>query len=145
MSCDIFVQDFPPDADSVEEIPADFHPASIGKRTTIVEQIRKVVPSAYFSNPGWGTIDGDDWSIEINMGPRDDCESFAFHVRGGDAAVGVVAAILQQLKLRAVNSQTGEFFVAGAEAMEAFNKWRIYRDQIIDDQCKLHKDGLKPD
>jgi len=133
MSWDIFVQDFPPDVGSVEEIPADFHPASIGERTAIIDQIRKVVPFANFSNPTWGTIDGEDWSIEINMGPRDDCESFAFHVRGGDAAVGVVAAILQQLKLRAVDSQTGDF-VAGADALEAFNKWGIYRDQIINDQ-----------
>lgn len=43
-------------------------------------------------------------------------------------AVGVVAAILQQLKLRALDSQTGDFFVAGAEAIDSFRKWRAYHD-----------------
>lgn len=134
MSWDVFVQDFPPVAGSVEEIPADFRPASIGKRAMIVEQIKAVAPSADFSNPSWGTIGGEDWSVEINIGPGDDCEGFAFHVRGGDAAVGVVAAILQHLKLRGVDSQTGEFFVAGAKATDAFSKWRTYRDQIANNQ-----------
>lgn len=131
MSWDIFVQDFPPDAMSLKEIPSDFKPAYLGKRTRIIEQIRTVVPAADFSDPSWGTIDGEGWSIEINIGVEEDCSGFAFHVRGGDAAVGVIAAILQHLKLRAVDSQTGDFFVAEATAMDAFRKWRAYRDQVM--------------
>jgi hypothetical protein len=128
MSWDIFVQDLPPDAKSVADIPADFKPASIGKRSMIIERIKEVVPTANFSDPSWGLIDGDGWSIEINIGANEDCDGFAFHIRGADAAVGVVAAILQHLKLRALDSQTGDFFVAGAEAIDSFGKWRAYRD-----------------
>ena len=131
MSWDIFVQDFPADAMSLEEIPTDFKPASLGKRAGIIEQIRMVIPSANFADLSWGTIDSDGWSIEINIGPEDDCSGFAFHVRGGDAAIGVIAAILQQLKLRAVDSQTGDFFVADGTAVDAFHKWRAYRDQVV--------------
>lgn len=130
MSWDIFVQDFPPDASSLEQIPADFKPAIIGQRSMIIEQIKAVVPCADFSDPAWGTIDGEGWSVEINIGSEEDCDGFAFHVRGGDAAVGIIAAILQHLKLRAVDSQTGDFFIAGPKAIEAFGKWRTYRDQV---------------
>jgi len=115
---------------SLEEIPPDFKPASIGRRAMVIEQIRMVVPSANFSNPSWGTIDGEGWSIEINIGPKEDCSGFAFHVRGGDTAIAVVAAILQHLKLRAIDSQTGDFFIAGQKAIDAFSKWRAYRDQV---------------
>ena len=66
-----------------------------------------------FSDPSWGLIDANDWSVELNMGRAEECDGFVFHVRGGEDAVGVVAAILQQLDLRALDSQTGEFFVAG--------------------------------
>lgn len=128
MSWDIFVQDLPPDAKSVADIPADFKPASIGKRSMVIERIKEVVPTANFSDPSWGLIDGDGWSIEINIGAKEDCDGFAFHIRGADAAVDVVAAILQHLKLRALDSQTGDFFVAGAEAIDSFRKWRAYRD-----------------
>jgi len=133
MSWDIFVQDLPRDAKFVKEIPSDFKPSYIGKRSTIIEKIREVVPTADFSNLSWGRIDKDDWSIELNMGADEDCMSFAFHVRGGDAALGVIAAILEHLNLRALCPQTGGFFVVNTEAVEAFRKWRAYRDQVVEE------------
>jgi hypothetical protein len=131
MSWDIFVQDLPGNAKAVSDIPADFRPASIGKRSKVIEKIKEVVPTADFADPSWGLIEGDDWSVEVNIGTNEDCHGFAFHVRGGDAAVGVVAAVLEHMKLRALDSQTGEFFVSGPEAIESFRKWRAYRDQVV--------------
>jgi hypothetical protein len=130
MSRDIFVQDLPLEAKCVADIPSDFRPVPVGKRTEIINCISGVVPTADFSDPSWGLIDGNDWSIEVNLGPDEECRSFAFHVRGGDAAAGVVAAILQKLNLRALDSQTGEFFVAGHEAIESFGRWKKYRDDL---------------
>jgi len=131
MSWDIFVQDLPRDAATVADIPHDFKPAPIGKRADIIETIRDVVPSADFSDPSWGQIEGEDWSIEVNIGKNETCNGFALHVRGGDAAAAVVAAILDHLKLRALDAQTGEFFVAGPEALASFRQWRAFRDRVI--------------
>ena len=133
MSWDIFVQDLPKDAKSTSDIPEDFKPRSIGKRAEMIREIRLVVPSANFSDPSWGRIDGDEWSVEVNLGEDEEVKSFAFHVRGGDAAVGVVSAILSHLRLRALDSQTGEFFEAGPQALDSFRQWNLYRDQICDD------------
>jgi hypothetical protein len=133
MSYDIFVQDLPADAAKVEDIPATFKPATLGRRSEIIRQIEKVVPTAEFSNPAWGCIRGDDWSIEVNIGTSDECFGFALHVRGGDEAFGVVAAILQGLSLRALDPQAGGFFVANPAALESFRKWRAYRDQVVGD------------
>ena len=131
MSWDIFVQDLPKNASTIEEIPDDFAPGTIGKRSQIIEKIREVVPAADFSEPSWGRIRGDNWSIEVNMGKDEECSGFCFHVRGSDAAAGVVAAILQELKLRALDpTQEGGFFNVGPDAVEAFRKWRAYRDQV---------------
>jgi hypothetical protein len=104
----------------------------IGNRTDIIMAIQSVIPSADFSNPSWGVIDGDGWSIEINVGDKEECKGFAFHVRGGEAACGVIDAILTRLNLRAIDpgSETG-FFVASPEAARSFEKWRRYRNQII--------------
>jgi hypothetical protein len=88
MGWDVFVQDLPQEAKNTSDIPPDFRPASIGKRSAIIEKIREVFPTADFSDPSWGRIDGDDWSIEVNIGANEDCGGFALHIRGGDAAVG---------------------------------------------------------
>ena len=132
MSWDVFVQDFPRDAKSVEDIPEDFHPSPIGKRSEIIAAILSIVPSTNFTNPVWGTIDGDGWSIEVNIGPGDPCESFAFHVRGGGAAIGIIAAILERLDLRAFAPQAGGFFTAGEESLACFEQWKMYRNQVVE-------------
>jgi hypothetical protein len=130
MSWDIFVQDLPSEAERVADIPTSFQPSLICKRSEIVESIIDVIPTADFSDPSWGLIDGQDWSIEVNIGPEEECRSFALHVRGGDAAIGAVAAILRRLKLRALVSQTGEFFVADQSANESFRQWKKYQDGV---------------
>src|SRR3569832_757136 len=133
MSWDIFVQDLPAGVQSVEDIPDDFAPKELGPRAEIIAKIKEVVPDADFSDPTWGRIEGEGWSIEVNTGDEEVCDSFAFHVRGQDEAVGTIAAILDHLKLRALDAQTGEFFAAGPESLEGFRKWREYRDRVIGD------------
>jgi hypothetical protein len=51
MSWGIFVQDIPPDARTVDDIPDSFVPAPIGQRSFIIEEIQKVAPFADFSDP----------------------------------------------------------------------------------------------
>jgi hypothetical protein len=133
MSWDIFVQDLPADAESVADIPRDYSGKPIGPRAELIEKIRQVVPSADFSDPSWGFIEGETFSIEVNVGEDEITESFAFHVRGGEEAVGVVAAILSHLDLRAIDGQTGEFFEWGEEALQSFRRWKAFRDQVMSD------------
>jgi hypothetical protein len=131
MSWDIFVLDLPSEAKTVADIPSNFRPSLIGKRSEIIDGIIDVMPTADFSDPSWGFIKGQDWSLEVNLGQKEDCDGFALRVRGGDAAVGAVAAILRRLNLRAFDAQTGEFFAAGESAIESFRQWRKYRDRVI--------------
>jgi hypothetical protein len=131
MSWDIFVQDLPRDAATVVDIPPHFEPSPIGKRADIIAKIKEIVPAADFSDPSWGVIEGESWSIEVNIGKSEICKGFALHVRGGDEAVAVVAAILDHLDLRALDGQTGEFFTPGPEALDSFRRWRAFRDRVI--------------
>ena len=118
---------------SVDEIPNDFVPQPIGRRSEIIAKIKDVIPTADFTGPSWGIIDGDDWSIEINVGGEEKCNSFALHVRGADAAIGAVAAILEQLGLRGLDPQSSAtgFFAADEEAIKSFARWRAYRDRAV--------------
>ncbi|MBI2929309.1 MAG: hypothetical protein HYY24_26895 [Verrucomicrobia bacterium] len=132
MSWDIHVQDIPASAQSPADIPDDFRPQPLGRRSDIIARIREVLPHADFTDPSWGKIEGSDCSIEIGMGENELVQSFAFHVRGGDLAAFVVAGILQHLGFRAFDpcSDTG-IFRPNAEAAEGLRKWRAYRDRTL--------------
>lgn len=114
MSWDLFIQDLPPDASSVAEIPDDFQPKPIGLRSELIASILEAVPEADFSDPAWGVFDAADHSIEFNMGGEEEAQSIALHVRGGQAAVATVKRVLKQLGRRALDSgsETGAFFTA---------------------------------
>jgi len=129
MSWDIHISDLPP-VSSLEDIPDDFVPASLGSREALIAKILEVFPSADFGDPSWGIIDGAGWSIEVNIGKQTECEGIMLHVRGGDGAVAAVAAILDHLGLRAIDLQSSEFFDSGA-ASKSFDFWRSYRDQVV--------------
>ena len=131
MSWDIFVMDLPRGIGSVADIPDDFKPSTIGPRKVIVEAIAAVAPGVDFSDPTWGYIDDLAYSIEVNIGEADPVESFAFHVRGGDLAVGVIADILERLDLQAIDPQSESGLFDPASATESLQRWRAYRDSVI--------------
>ncbi len=128
MSWDIFVQDFPADARTVDDIPKDYRPGPIGQRSAIIQKIKEVVPDADFSDPTLGRIQGADYSIEVHIGHKEELTGFLFAVRGSDDAVEIITTILRHLGLRAVAG--GEFYDP-ATAVENMRRWRAYRDQIF--------------
>jgi len=81
MSLDFFLQHLPVGIRSVEDIPADYEPGPIGARAAVVDSIRTVFPTFDFSDPEWGRIEGDGFSIEVNLRGEDPVRGFALHVR----------------------------------------------------------------
>jgi hypothetical protein len=78
----------------------------------IIACIRRVVPCADFPYPEWGHIEGEDYSIEVDIRRVEPMRSFAFHCRAaGREADYVVADILNELGLRGVDpdDETGIF------------------------------------
>jgi hypothetical protein len=133
VSFDVFVQDLPPGARTVAEIPDDFDPRPIGRRADILSGILRAAPAVDFTDPTWGHIDGPGFSIEVNIGPEDVLDSFAFHVRGGQEALFVVAEILRDLGLRAIAPGTESGFFELAELGPAYAQWQAYRRQVVGD------------
>jgi hypothetical protein len=134
MSWDLFACRFPKDIVYVDDVSDDFEPPTIGTRAEIIYLIQKIVPMAYFSNPELGTLHSPDFDIEVELGGRDiqTVNTITFFIRGGETATGLIADILAQLDLRAVDTgrSDGRFFDP-SEANEGFLKWKKYRDQIV--------------
>lgn len=128
MSWDIFVQDLPSDARSTDDIPPDFVPQTIGSRGEIVSRIGDVAPSVDFSDPTWGRIETDSYTIEISISETDPVKNFAFHVRGSSEAAQVVADILDRLGLLALDPGAPGGIFSREAAEGSMTGWRDYRD-----------------
>jgi hypothetical protein len=131
MSFDVFVQDLPRDARTVADIPDDFTPQPLGRRADILAGILRAASGADFTDPTWGRIDGPGYSVEVNIGPEDPVQSFAFHIRGGPEALLVVAGILAELRLRAIAPGTESGFFEPSEFGGAYSAWQEYRRQVV--------------
>jgi hypothetical protein len=130
MSWDLFVQDLPAAARRVEEIPVDFVPCALGGRAAILALIQEVAPCTDCSDAAWLRIKAPGIDIEVNLGRAEVLMSFAFHVRGGEASVRLVAEILQRLGRRALDPQADGGIFDPATALHSFERWRDYRDQV---------------
>ncbi|MBI3851455.1 MAG: hypothetical protein HY298_14445 [Verrucomicrobia bacterium] len=75
MSWDLWIYNWPKDAKTVRDIPDDWQPPVIAPRSEIISKIKAVVPTADFSKPSDGVIDGPGYSIEVNLGKSEDCYS----------------------------------------------------------------------
>lgn len=131
-SWDIIVQDIPPGITSVDQMPQGFRAAPIGRRDDIMAAIREIAPDVDFTDPTWGVLRRDSFSIEINIGDEPVTHDFAFHVRGADEAVDVITQILQRLELRAYDPQSiSGIFQPGAAARESLQAWRAIHDPVV--------------
>lgn len=133
MSWDIFAQDLPADAKTIEEIPGDFRPKPIGSRAEVVAKILHIVPTARFQpDLSWGNLDGLGYLVEIGIGKTDPCLGVAFFVRGSSPdVINVIADILDHLKLRALHTGDGNPFFDRGTALRAFESWKRYRNQVV--------------
>lgn len=132
MSWDLYALVLPAAMTNVSELPHGYDPPPLGSRAELRERITEAAPTATFSDPGWGNLRGPGYAIEINLGDDEPVSVVALHVRGTDEAVGAVAALLDRLGLRAIDtgSATGALFSA-ADGGEHLAAWRAYRDQVL--------------
>ena len=114
MSWDLYVQDWGM-FESLEQISDDFEPQPIGKRSELINKIKKAEPRADFSNSSWGILEDVLFSIEFNMGESDIVEGFVMHVRGKEHAMSTIEKsmstiekILGHLNLKATDGSTSE-------------------------------------
>jgi hypothetical protein len=131
MSWDIFVQDIPEHAVSLDDIADDFKPRLLVSRMKVIGAILKFAPFSDVSDPAWVGIHGHGADIEVSLGNDDPITGFVFHVRGGDASVGIIAGILQELQLRALDpgSDTGIF--DPGKAGDSLKRWLEYRERVL--------------
>jgi hypothetical protein len=127
MSWELLILGWPAEFETLDDLPKDYEPRPLGSIAEIVASLSAGVPEIDLSDPTWGFLRGDDWSIELSIGNSDPCQSIMLHVRGGDGAIGGIAAILKAIGFQAYDIQAGKAFKPGARSEASFAAWRDYR------------------
>ncbi|MFD5097374.1 hypothetical protein [Streptomyces albidochromogenes] len=130
MSWDVILLRLPDDVTSVQEIPADFTPAPLGRRGDVLAAVTQAVPDVDLSDPEWGEIANPTWSIELNIGSEDPVESLMLHIRGsGDDVLTPVLRLAEALRCKALDCAEGGLITPGqASGWHAFQQ---FRDRVM--------------
>ena len=125
------MQDLPQGISSVEEIPDDFEPSSIGLRSRVGSTIRRLYPETIAESDAWLTLAISGCSLEVNLGDGEQLSGFSFHVRGGESAPVVIAHILRTLGLRALDPSSDTGLFDEEAASKSLAKWEAHRDAVL--------------
>jgi hypothetical protein len=134
MSWDIIAMNLPTGIKSISELPKNFVAPPLGRRSDIIAKISAIFPESDFSDPSWGTLTVAGCAIEFDMGPDEEVDDFAMHVRGGDECPNVVARILGGLGMQALDpsADSGLFQQDPEHRSESFKRWRAFRSHVDD-------------
>jgi len=130
MSYDVVAVDLPAEFKSFDDVPSDWEWTPSRPRAQLIEQIQSAAPGMENLETGWGTLDGDGWSIELNVGEDELCNNFMLHIRGGDEVMLTVAAILRATGFRPINEELEGLVEDPTGGLEGIRQWRAYMTQV---------------
>lgn len=128
MSWDISLFNAPPGI-TIEEIPRDYEPSPLGSRAKVLGRLQTAFADLDLSDPTWGFLNRQSWSIEFNIGGEDPVESIMLHVRGGGDVVQVVRETAHVLGCRAFDCSSGEFIEDGGR--DGWADFQGFRESLV--------------
>lgn len=130
MSWDVWRFNLPSSVTSLEEFYPQALP-SLGSKSSVIGQVKKVFPDISFSDPNWGFIERPGFSIEFNFGEDDSLNLLGLHARGNDNVIGAIRAIWVASSWRAFDTTTGSFIDFENDPALGLRQWRSYRDKVV--------------
>lgn len=132
MSWDVLVIAAPDEFVRMDDIPKDYVGRPLGTVADVLRQIRERFSDVDLSDPTWGHLVRDGWSIELNIGDADPVDSIMLHVRGGgDGVIPVIASIADAVNGRALDFSEGVFLTGDPDRPNGWRAFQAYRDGIL--------------
>ncbi|MEU6159444.1 hypothetical protein [Streptomyces sp. NPDC047130] len=128
MSWDVLLIRLPHGTTSLTELPPG-GPPPLGRRDELHARIRGAFPDVNLTDPSWGELGGDGWSMELNMGDKDQVDTLMLHLRGGgDDAVSAVLRLAGALDCHAYDTSTDDLI--RPDGPNGWRAFQAYRDGI---------------
>lgn len=108
MSWDVMILNREGTPERLEDVPKDWMPRPMGAADTVRDAIRRTLPSADWSDPGWGIFDGDGFSITFNFQETGTVDAFTLHIRGGGDPLSTIVRLCRENDWAAYDYSNGE-------------------------------------
>jgi hypothetical protein len=128
MSWDVILMRVPSDIVTIDDFPKDFS-SELGPRSEVLPTLANILPELDLTDPAWGILDGEGFSIEFNIGDGDPIETIILHARGSDSAIKAIQQICEYTGWRAIDTGTGDLINFSKNPAAGLRQWRSYRDQ----------------
>lgn len=122
-------------------------PQALGPAERVRASISNIVPTVDWSDPAWGTLESEEWSIEFNVGDAPVVESVMLHVRGDGDPLPVIASICATNGWAALDTSTDERLDLAAPSRKGWDDFRALREAVLQshDETFLAVSGLRID
>lgn len=104
--------------------------APLGPAEEVRAAISGVHPDVDWTDPGWGVLERDEWTIELNMDTEPLIRSIMLHVRGSGHPVAAIAAICRQTGWVATDLATGKTLDPDRPSERGWRDFQQFRDSI---------------
>jgi len=115
----------------IHDIADDHQFVPMGDAVEVRSNISKVLPDVDWSDPAWGVLDGDGYSIEFNFQPDGPVTGFMLHVRGGSDPIAAIVKLCSAHGWAAIDTSTGDYIDLQAPSHEGWESFQGFRDQIV--------------
>ncbi|MEZ4705755.1 MAG: hypothetical protein R3A44_01035 [Caldilineaceae bacterium] len=129
MSWDVILMNVPSNVRSISELEDEL--PILGSKIEVLSILSSALPSINLSDPTWGVMDGDNFSIEFSIGDKDPIQTIMLFVRGSDDAVRVIEKVCQYSGWRALDTSLGDFISFEENPAAGLQQWRAYRNQVF--------------
>jgi hypothetical protein len=103
----------------------------IGEAPQLRRSISECAPSVDWSDPTWGILEGEGFSIEFNMGRENSIRDIMLHVRGAGDPISVIVAICKRLRCRALDTITSQCLDLATPSDKGWRDFQDYRDKVL--------------
>lgn len=130
MSWDVILLNLPAGVRSFNELGDDFD-SMLAPLEEVRRRIVSLIPEIDMTDPAWGILETDQYSIEFSIGDEDPCKSVMLHVRGTEAALEPIRSVCATTGWQAFDCSDGELINWSEDPGKGLRAWRDYRDQVM--------------
>ena len=107
------------------------NPAPLGSCDSVRTAVAGSLPDTDWSDPTWGVLDGQGWSIEFNLGTESPVTSLMLHVRGGGNPISAITRLCADNGWHALDLAAGNYIDLKAPSDVGWRSFQGFRDGIV--------------
>jgi hypothetical protein len=89
----------------------------------------EIFPDADFTDPTWGIVERDGYSIEFNISEEHDITSFMLHIRGDNRLLEAIELIHNNTGWRPMDEELIDF---NGDPGKGLRQWQNAREQVLE-------------